>query len=61
MEMMSIANKSLVDNKRALPPTRRVKIKEEKKYKEALDIESVHKLVKSLINGIIDTKKNVVE
>jgi hypothetical protein len=31
MEMMSIANKSLVEDRRALPPTRRVTIKEEKK------------------------------
>jgi hypothetical protein len=61
MEMMSIASKAPVEDRRALPPTRRVTIKDEKKDKEALDIESLHKLVKSLANDIIDIKKNVAE
>jgi hypothetical protein len=61
MQMMSIANKNLAEERRALPPTQRVMFKEEKKDKEALDLESLHKLVKSMANDIIDIKKNVAE
>jgi len=57
--MMSIASKSPVEDRIALPPTRRVTIKDEKKDKEDLYIESLQKLVKSLVNDIIDIKKNV--
>jgi hypothetical protein len=61
MEMTSIVNKVAVEDRRALPPTNRVTLKDEKKDKEALDFESLQKLVKSLTNDILDIKKNVAK
>jgi hypothetical protein len=61
MEMMRVSNKALIEDRKALPPSRRVTIKDENKYKEALDLERIYKLVKSLANDIIDIKKIVAE
>jgi hypothetical protein len=62
--MMSIASKELIEENKIATQIRKqnvLKMIEEKKDKETVNMESLHRLVKSLANEIVNLKKNVAE
>jgi len=62
--MMSISNKESIEEKKIALQIRKqnvFKTTKEKKDKEIVNMEILHRLVKSLANEIVDLKKNVVE
>jgi hypothetical protein len=60
-EIYSIASKSPSEDSRSSQTTKKVIIKEENKDKDAFDMDSLQKVMKTLENEIVDVKGKLVE